>query len=648
MILRCPSNGERRPTGIDEVVWQCLQGESKVSEKGGLEDDDPLGRLLFSSFRQSKNVTFLDDVSSVSGAGRLQVDEGKTPGKLTVKRSTTSAEKDCNMKTGSLKAETRGLWQNGWVPDSTVNGPSSGHQWSRKSKPVYNEEAISTAGVENDEGDNRAEYHRGQLLSRGERNRLGLGTPFVGPEEGSLAESASIPLSFLSSYSPSFEVLPKPDISGGLFSEALLQSAELNEANADTTSQEQQDASLVADFMAGHHARRVFERRRRSSTLTSAQRCHGTTWPKTREGRPNRCGQDGDDVLKEAAEIEAPAAASGAAHLEAAVTEIPAEIPNNDDDNAGKSYASTSSSTDIEHLAEILNRLKITQLGSEHHQRERTRHREYGFVPPFKLGLAVGPRWPKTAIPAAAAFPVVELGVGLGATMPTVETATALAEPRARLPPSPPAAPIEPAPKTTPTLPPLRESHEYSTEHPSSVECDSTSLSSDFRAPAEIHSVSSQDDKAELEDAALSSSLVTVAAGPVQRRRPSPAQLYKERTASRRLVPPAAPSSRRPVPLKRSIHFSRTTASQLQVIAEVFHGARLLSPLPLARKTPVRGEGEAHGGSSPEKAAVLSPVDDEDNVEQPLEGMSPPEPKARTYRDATNDNRGPPSRHWGE
>ncbi|XP_037505337.1 uncharacterized protein LOC119381637 [Rhipicephalus sanguineus] len=224
-------------------------GKQGVSKKG-LEDDDPSGKLLFSSFRQSKNVTFLDDVSPVSGAGRLQMDEGETPGQLTAKRSMTFPEQDRSMKTGSLKAETRWLCQNGLVPDTAADGTSSGHQRPRKSEPAYPEEAHTTAGVKSDEGDNRVEHRRGQLLSRGERNRLGLGTPFVGPEEGSLAESASIPLSFLSSCSPSFEVLPKPDIGVGLFSEALLQSAEENEVSADAISQEKQDASLVADFMA--------------------------------------------------------------------------------------------------------------------------------------------------------------------------------------------------------------------------------------------------------------------------------------------------------------------------------------------------------------------------------------------------------------
>ncbi|KAL1416837.1 hypothetical protein MTO96_027435 [Rhipicephalus appendiculatus] len=59
--------------------------------KEGLEEDDPLGKTLFSSFHQSKNVTFLDDVSSVSGADRSHLDEGKTPGQLTAKRSTIFA-----------------------------------------------------------------------------------------------------------------------------------------------------------------------------------------------------------------------------------------------------------------------------------------------------------------------------------------------------------------------------------------------------------------------------------------------------------------------------------------------------------------------------------------------------------------------------
>ncbi|KAL3215915.1 hypothetical protein MRX96_033274 [Rhipicephalus microplus] len=156
------------------------------------------------------------------------------------------------------------------------------------------------------------------------------------------------------------------------------------------------------------------------------------------------------------------------------------------------------------------------------------------------------------------------------------------------------------------------------------------------KPPAEIQSESSHDDKAKFEDRLLSSTTATVAAEPlVQRHRPSLAQLHKERTTSRRLVAPAAPSVCRPVPLKRSIRFRRTTASQLQVIAEVFHGVRLLSPTPLTRKTSVLGEGEAHGEVSPKKAVALSPAGVGCNVE--LEGKDPSEPKARTYGDAKND-----------
>ncbi|KAH7957986.1 hypothetical protein HPB51_028026 [Rhipicephalus microplus] len=646
--------------------------------KEGAEDDDLSGKMLFSSFRQSKNVTFLDDASSVSGVVNSQLDEGKTAAQLTAKRSPIIAEQDHSMRISSLKAETRGLWQNELVPDSAAHRLSSGHQRSRKSEPTCSKQAQSITALENDENDNRVEHRRDQL-SRGERNRLGLGTPFVGPEEGSLAESESIPLSFLSSYSPSFEVLPKPDISGSLFAEALLQSSRDNEATTDAVFQEQHDSSLVSDFMASimhgdfstdgatlapsgvtepcddEDVKDVpagAANKEMEATCVVAVQPVSSSEQKVVESPTLSSSSVEEQVLsaavkeaprgdapKEAAETEVPAAASGDTHLEAVVTKPPAGTLK-DRRKSGQSDECTSSSTDIEHLAEFLNRLKITQLGNEHHRRERTLHRDYGFVPHFQHGLAAG--WgQKAAVTSVTALPTVATGAGLGGTRSAVETAAALAEFRAWPPPSLPSALIaEPALKATSTLTPLRESKEYSTECSPSVEV-SACRSSDFETPAEIQSESSHDDKAKFEDRLLSSTMATVAAEPlVQRHRPSLAQLHKERTASRRLVAPAAPSVCRPVPLKRSIRFRRTTASQLQVIAEVFHGVRLLSPTtPLTRKPPVLGEGEAHGEASPGKAVVLSPAGVECNVE--LEGRDLSKPKARTYVDAKNDGTEP-------
>ncbi|KAH7952590.1 hypothetical protein HPB51_028249 [Rhipicephalus microplus] len=478
-------------------------GGMSYGTKEGAEDDDLSGKMLFSSFRQSKNVTFLDDASSVSGAVNSQLDEGKTAGQLTAKRSPIVAEQDHSMKISSLKAETRGSWQNELVPDSAADRLSSGHQRSRKSEPARSKQAQTITALDNDENDNRVEHRRGQL-SRGERNRLGLGTPFVGPEEGSLAESESIPLSFLSSYSPSFEVLPKPDISGSLFAEALLQSSGDNEATTDAVSQEQHDSSLVSDFMASimhgdfstdgatlapsgvtepcddedvkdvlagaaneqmeatcvvavqpvsSSEQKVVE----SPTLSSSSVEEQVLSAAVKEA-PR------DEVPKEAAETEVSAAASSDTHLEAVVSEPPAGTLK-DRRKSGQSDECTSSSTDIEHLAEFLNRLKITQLGNEHHRRERTLHRDYGFVAPFKHGLAAGPWGQKAAVTSVTGFPTVATGAGLGGTRSAVETAAALAEFRAWPPLSLPSALIaESALKATSTLTPLRESKEYSTE----------------------------------------------------------------------------------------------------------------------------------------------------------------------------------------
>ncbi|XP_072143737.1 uncharacterized protein [Dermacentor andersoni] len=241
------SNWDRRSSLAAAAAGK--QVAMKEGLKNGL-DDEPSGRTLFSSFRQSKNVTFLDEVSPVSVAGRSHLNEENTSGQVPAKPSTTFAEHERGMKVGSLKAETRWLCQNAPAADTEANAASSGRRLSEKSEPARTEQTKDIAGVTKDEADTRAGEPRAQSLSRGARNRLGLGTPFVGPEEGYLAESASIPLSFLSSSSPSFEVLPKPDISSGLLrdADALLQSAAENADAAD--SQEQQDASLVAEFMA--------------------------------------------------------------------------------------------------------------------------------------------------------------------------------------------------------------------------------------------------------------------------------------------------------------------------------------------------------------------------------------------------------------
>ncbi|XP_065287125.1 serine-rich adhesin for platelets-like [Dermacentor albipictus] len=647
----------------------------QVATKEGLKngcDDDPSGRTLFSSFRQSKNVTFLDKVSPVSVAGRSQLNEENTPGQVAAKPSTTFAEHERGMKVGSLKAETRWLCQNAPAADTEANAASSGRRLSEKSEPARTEPTEDIAGVTKDEADTRAGDTGAQSLSRGARNRLGLGTPFVGPEEGYLAESASIPLSFLSSSSPSFEVLPKPDISSGLLrdADALLQSAAENADAAD--SQEQQDASLVAEFMA------AVLRGDSPSDGAAAPLSHplgaATAVERDAEGAPvgaaaveaalrvvpsaetmavqsprlssASAGLEVLSVLVEeaprgdtpegAAEITAPAAASGAGRCDSAATEPPTDVTSYDE-KAGQSVESTPSSTDIENLAEILNRLKVTQLGNEHHRRERTLQRDYGFVAPALSGLSMGPRWPKAAANTVAPFTAVELGAGLGAARPSVETAVAPA--KAMPSPSPPCAPTVavPSPRSTPTLPPLMESREHSTELPPSGEGSYACLSSDFRMPADIQSESSRDDEAERDDAVSCATRSSSASEPrVQRRRPSPAQLHRARTASSRLVAPAAPSSRRPVPLKRSIRFRRTTASQLEVIAEVFHGAQMLSPTPLARKTPVQGEGERLGGASPEEAVAVSPLALDGNIAQPLEGGSPPEPKTRASRGSAN------------
>ncbi|KAH7952844.1 hypothetical protein HPB49_001761 [Dermacentor silvarum] len=674
------SNWDRRSS------LAATSGGKLGATKDGLKygrDDDPSGRTLFSSFRQSKNVTFLDEVSPASAAGRSHLNEENTPGQVTAKPVTTFAEHERGMKIGSLKAETRWLCQKDPVPDIEANAASSGRQLSRKSEPACIEQTRDITGVKKDEAEIRTGDPRVQSLSPGARNRLGLGTPFVGPEEGSLAESASIPLSFLSSSSPSFEVLPKPDISSGLLREAdaLLQSAGENEAVAD--SQEQQDASLVADFMAAvlhgesssdgagaplsrplggamvpRDAKQVAARVAKEAPVEAVLRVPSAE--KKAVQSPRLSSPSGGQKLlsaavaeaprgdspKAAVEITAPAAASVADRCETAATEPPTDVTNYGE-KAGQSVESTPSSTDIENLAEILNRLKVTQLGNEHHRRERTLQREYGFVAPTLPGLTVGPRWPKIATNTVTAIPAVELGTGLGATRPSIETAVPPA--KARPLPSPPCVPTvaEPAPRTTPTLPPLRESHEYSTELPPSGEGSNACLPSDFRTPAEIQSESSQDDEAERDDDAVSSATTTAAASepPVQRRRPSPAQLHRARTASSRLVPPAVPSSRRPVPLKRSVRFRRTTASQLQVIAEVFHGAQMFSPTPLARKTPIQGEGERLGGASPEKAVAVSPVALDGKILQPLEGGSPPEPKARADSGAANNSREPRERN---
>lgn len=87
----------------------------------------------------------------------------------------------------------------------------------------------------------------------------------MGPEDSPFAESASIALSFLRSASPSYEVLPKPDIDSSMLRAAdalLFQAAEddavsetrreLNASlhNTEDSAAQAEDARLVAKFLS--------------------------------------------------------------------------------------------------------------------------------------------------------------------------------------------------------------------------------------------------------------------------------------------------------------------------------------------------------------------------------------------------------------
>ncbi|KAK8767006.1 hypothetical protein V5799_006214 [Amblyomma americanum] len=574
--------------GNRAVLDQSTRHEQGIKRFNGAKDDAS-GLTLFSSFRQSKNVTFLDCTLSDTVHADRKLDEEKPAGQL----CTARAGYEHGMRVSSLKAETRWLYQSERPPATQQDVPLGQCQQSGRSEPQSNEQSRVAAGAKSDNAQTRTE----EPLTWGERNRLGVGTPFVDIEEGSLAESASIPLSFLSPISPSFEVLPKPDISSGMLREAdaLLHSAQ-DGATAGT--QEREDPSLVAEFVAAVGSGKP------SSDSTAPLRFSGPVVSGNVKDRSSVVGHKETTVstsTRPPSVGQATAQPAGISTLPpqqtwpAAVNEVarqgvtPNKTPKPTGDTDGREDATagerrqdeskpgeqapqpeegTSSYSDIENLAEILTSLKVTQLGNEHLRRERTLLRDYGGIAPILPGLPAALQWPRATTVAASS--AVVLSAGTAATMPAAQRIVPPSRSRPATPASEQSPTGPPKVAATPVLPPLKESSEDAAELAPSGEGSDKCPSSEFRTPAQLRPQSTG------EEAGRDWEDVSVATGALHRRHPSVAELHRERTPSNQRSSPATSSSSRPVPLKRSIRFRRTSASRLQGAPPdftEFHGA---------------------------------------------------------------------------
>ncbi|XP_077520187.1 uncharacterized protein LOC144130019 [Amblyomma americanum] len=596
--------------------------------------DDASGLTLFSSFRQSKNVTFLDCTLSDTVHADRKLDEEKPAGQL----CTARAGYEHGMRVSSLKAETRWLYQSERPPATQQDVPLGECQQSGRSEPQSNEQPRVAAGAKGDNAQTRTE----EPLTWGERNRLGVGTPFVDIEEGSLAESASIPLSFLSPISPSFEVLPKPDISSGMLREAdaLLHSAQ-DGATAGT--QEREDTSLVAEFVGAVGSGKP------SSDSTAPLRFSGPVASGNGKDRSSVVGHKETTVgtsTRPPSAGQATAQPAGISTLPpqqtwpAVVNEVarqgatPNKTPKPTGDTAdGREGATagerrqdeskpgeqapqpeegTSSYSDIENLAEILTSLKVTQLGNEHLRRERTLLRDYGGIAPILPGLPAALQWPRATT--VAASPAVVLSAGTAATMPAAQRIVPPSRSRPATPASEQSPTGPPKVAATPVLPPLKESSEDAAELAPSGEGSDKCTSSELRTPAQLRPQSTG------EEAGRDWEDVSVTTGALHRRHPSVAELHRERTPSNQRSSPATSSSSRPVPLKRSIRFRRTSASRLQTVPETIHVPQPEpAPTPLPRKTPTQGEGERIGNVPATKEATVAPSALQSDSQQTME-----------------------------
>ncbi|KAL1471504.1 hypothetical protein MTO96_039909, partial [Rhipicephalus appendiculatus] len=431
----------------------------------------------------------------------------------------------------------------------------------------------------------------------GVNNVLGLGSPFVDADEDPLSDTASIALSFLSpeSSSSSEVTQPRTDIYS-----AVLRAADAVEGEDVTSKELVEDARLVELFVATaledaslsdgappplplNEAERAAHEEERVARMVEERRVH-TTLSRLRSSSPRWKVQPSSQTSLKRLSPTAAQRGAGIASPDGRAGEVREE-------------ESTSSSTDIENLAEILTSLKVTQLDSSHHRAERTLKREYSVVmkrsaqatPASLLAGALSTsqlRPTRPALRTATANDVPGCLEEAGSAKQTERTAEMA--PMQVVPMR--FSAVEPANVAVamPELPALDDS----AGKRASEECVSSELGPPVATPS-----SSNDDTADAKASSRPDS--------EPRRLSFLAELHRARTANSRLVPPAALTFRPGA----SEEVNPLPQDHLEPTAEVLHSVEMQAPpLPLRTKGPFFGEGEAlHSASAKRKDTPVAP-----------------------------------------
>ncbi|XP_065309376.2 streptococcal hemagglutinin-like isoform X2 [Dermacentor albipictus] len=509
----------------------------------------------------------------------------------------TLAERSC-VRLGSLKAETRWLSKSVGPPFSRARLALARPQQRHKSAPPLGASNASPVALGDRDISGQERKVQGQILAPDVSNRLGLATPFADISEDPLSDTASVALSFLSpTSSPSSDVtLPRPDIDS-----AMIRAADAVETDDDGVASKDLagDARLVETFVASaledaslsdgappplplSGADRAAHEEARVAMMVEARCVRATPSRPGSSARGWKVNPSSQTSLKRLFPIAARRGRNGSRST----------TPNGHTKEVQADHSS-SSSTDIDNLAEMLTSLKVAQLYSSHRRAERTLLREYSVGMVNRIAPAAAPSLPtradsanglrstRSASHAAAVIDAparLEDACEAEQTARNVETGATPAVPARFSVPEPAKVVV-----AVPELSPLTDSgrKRADKEEEDNAEC----ASSEHQPPPALPSLSEEDETA---DATTSSQPPSKHRG-----RSLLAQLHRNRTANSRLVPPAAPTFR-PAPQKRSIRFRRTASSQLQVIAEVLHSVETQAPsVPLRSKVPFSGEGEA-------------------------------------------------------
>nr|XP_050040808.2 uncharacterized protein LOC126537763 [Dermacentor andersoni] len=544
----------------------------------------------------------------------------------------TLAERSC-VRLGSLKAETRWLSKSAAPPFSRARWALTRPQQRQKSAPPLGVSNASPVALGDRDISGQKRKVQGQILTPDVSNQQGLGTPFADINEDTLSDTASVALSFLSpTSSPSSDVtLPRPDIDS-----VMLRAADAVEMDDDGVASKDLagDARLVEAFVASaledaslsdgappplplSGAERAAHEEARVAMMVEARRVRATPSRPGSSARRWKVNPSSQTSLKRQFPIAARKGRNGSRST----------TPNGHTKEV-QADQSSSSSTDIDNLAEMLTSLKVAQPYSSHHRAERTLLREYSVGMVNRSSPAAAPSLPtradsanglRSTRPASHAAAVIDAPARLEDACEAEQTARDVETgPTPAVPALFSVAEPDKVAVAVPELPSLTNSgRKRAGEEEGNAEC----ASSEHQPPPAVPSLSEEDETA---DATTSSQPPSK-----HRRRSLLAQLHRTRTANSRLVPPAAPTFR-PAPQKRSIRFRRTASSQLQVIAEVLHSVETQSPsVPLRSKVPFSGEGEAVRTDSAKRKDTPEVPHGEGSQEtvghsQPIERVSSP------------------------